>query len=104
MSEGVSVQEVLKGRLLYDNILVKPIIQEKNGELYNPQQYEDKPCFGEVIMIGSGRIFDTGNVLPLKVKVGDKVYFQQYSAQKIRVDGEDLLIIREEDLYWTSGK
>lgn len=105
LSDGASVEEVLEGSLLYDNLLIEPIIQEIDSSgLHNPQQYEDKPCFGKVIMVGTGRVFDSGIVTPIEVKVGEKVYFQQYSAQKIRVDGKDLLIVREEDIYWRSGK
>lgn len=68
-----------------------------------PQMYEDKIDFGEVLLVGEGRIFDNGTVIPLKVKVGDIIFFQKYSATKIRNNGEDLLLIREEDVYEILG-
>lgn len=72
---------------------------EKTGGIVKPNQYEDKAEFGEIVLIGEGRIFDNGTVVPLRVKKGDIVLFQKYSAQKIRNNGEDYLIIREEDIY-----
>lgn len=92
---------LLTGRLLYDQILIKPIIieQSSNG-LVNPQQYEDKPEFGEVLLVGNGRLLDTGTLIKPIVKKGDIVLFQKYSAQRVRVDSIDYLIIPEEDIYW----
>ena len=92
--------DLTKGRILHDNVLVKPIRLEKNGTLVDPQQYEDKPEFGEVLACGPGRIYDNGEVVPLTVKVGDIVFFQKYSAQKVRIAGVDHLLIHEEDVYW----
>ncbi|HRF70986.1 MAG TPA: co-chaperone GroES [Candidatus Pelethenecus sp.] len=94
------VIELLKGRLLYDNVLVQPIVFEKSAfGLVNPQQYEDKPEFGKVLLVGNGRLLDTGTVVKPLVKEGDTVLFQKYSAQKVRVNSVDYLIIREEDIY-----
>lgn len=89
-----------KGVILYDNILLQPIVVEQDGLVLRPQQYEDKPEWGEVIACGEGRIFDNGAIVPLKVQVGDLVLFQKYSAQKFRHKGTDYLIIREEDIYF----
>lgn len=77
---------LLTGRLLYDQILIKPIIieQSSNG-LVNPQQYEDKPEFGEVLLVGNGRLLDTGTLIKPIVKKGDIVLFQKYSAQRVRI-------------------
>ena len=91
--------DITKGVVLYDNILLRPIIMEQSGVVLRPQQYEDKPEYGEVVAVGEGRIFDNGTVIPLKVKVGDKVLFQKYSYVKVRSMGEDFLLIREEDVY-----
>lgn len=99
-SNEIGFAQIMKGKILYDNVLIKPIVLEKVGLVLRPQQYEDKPEFGEVLMVGEGRIFDNGTVIPLKVKVGDVVYFQKFSSQKIRVEGVDYHIIREEDIYW----
>lgn len=96
--------DILKGNILYDNILLKPIVVEKEGLVLRPQQYEDKPEWGEVIACGEGRIFDNGTIVPLKVKSGDIVLFQKYSAQKFRHGGDDYIIIREEDIYLYASK
>lgn len=103
----IDLDVLLKGRVLYDNVVVRPLAQDKTStkkgevEIIRPDQYEDKPEFGEVLMVGEGRIFDNGTVVPLRVKVGDVVYFQKYSTTKLRIDGTDIHIIREEDIYWT---
>lgn len=96
-----SVAEVnlTDGKILYDSVLIKPIIVKQEGLVLRPQQYEDKPEWGEVIMCGEGRLFDNGESVPLKVKVGDIVLFQKYSAQKFRHNGTDYMVIREEDIY-----
>ena len=98
--DAIASVDLLKGKILYDNILLKPIISKGDGLVLSPQQYEDKPEWGEIISCGEGRIFDNGTIIPLKVKRGDKVLFQKYSAQKFRHQGEDYLIIREEDIYF----
>lgn len=102
--KSVASVDILKGNILYDNILLKPIVVEKEGLVLRPQQYEDKPEWGEVIACGEGRIFDNGTVIPLKVNVGDMVLFQKYSAQKFRHGGDDYIIIREEDIYLYASK
>jgi chaperonin GroES len=100
----ITLDGLLKGSIQYDNVLVRPLADDKlsvgDSEIIRPQNYEDKSEFGTVLMVGEGRIFDNGVIVPLRVKVGDTVYFQKYSSQKLRVEGEDLLIIREEDIYW----
>lgn len=95
---------LLAGTLLYDKILVLPQVIESSSGIANPVQYEDKPEFGEVVMVGEGRLMDNGVVVEPKVKVGDIVYFEKYSSKKIRVDGKDYLIIREDDIDWTNRK
>lgn len=85
-------------KILYDNVLVKGIeIKEKDGVLL-ASSYEDKPEFGEVVSVGEGRIFDTGEVVQLKVKKGDMVYFNKYSSTKLNVDGNDYFVVHEEDI------
>lgn len=95
---------LLKGKILYDNILIKPYTVEEEGLIVKPQQYEDKDEYGEVLAVGEGRIFDNGTIIPLKVKVGDFVMFQKYSPIEIRSNGEDYLIVREEDICWIANK
>lgn len=93
--------DLLTGKLLYDQVLIEPIVlKESANGLINTQQYEDKPEFGKVLLVGNGRLLDTGTVVKPLVKAGDVVLFQKYSAQRIRVGGKDYLIIREEDIYW----
>lgn len=84
--------------VMYDNIFVRGIdVQEKDG-IITPSNYEDKPELGEVLAVGEGRVFDNGNIVPLKVKVGDLVYFNMYSTTKFNLDGEDFYVVREEDV------
>ena len=99
-SKGIDLTRFLEGSILYDSVLIEPIMIENDGLVLKPQQYEDKPEFGKVLACGEGRIFDNGTVVPLKIAVGQLVFFQKYSAQKLRISGKDLLIIREEDIYW----
>lgn len=92
----------------YDNVLVKAlreekqkILNKKTGEemqLIKPDQYDEKPEFGEVVAIGEGRVLDNGQVLSPKVKVGDIVFFGKYSSEQTRSLGQDYYIIREEDI------
>lgn len=89
---------VSKFNILYDNVLVKGISLEERDGIIKPDSYEDKPELGEVVKIGEGRIFDNGTVIPLKVKVGDIVYFNKYSVTKFNVDGTDWFVVREEDI------
>ena len=63
-----------------------------------PENAAEKPDQGEVLAIGEGKIGDDGKVRPLAVKVGDKVLFGKYSGQTVKVDGEELLVMREEDI------
>lgn len=93
--------DLIAGRLMYEQVLIEPIvINESANGLYNPAQYEDKPEFGKVLLVGMGRLLDNGTIIKPTVKVGDTVLFQKYSAQKIRVNSLDYLLIREDDIYW----
>lgn len=84
--------------ILYDNILVKGIeIKEKDGVL-TAVSYDDKPELGEVLTVGSGRVFDSGEVIPLVIEIGDTIYFNKYSSTKFNIDGDDYFIVREEDV------
>jgi len=96
--------DLLRGAMLYDNILVEPIVIGNSGVVLKPQNYEDKPEFGKVVSVGEGRLLENGTIVESRVKEGDTIFFQKYSAQKVRVQGKDYLIIREEDIYWKAGK
>lgn len=90
--------DITKFNILYDNVLVKAVeISEKDG-IVKPAQYEDKPEIGEVLNVGEGRIFDNGTIVPLKVKKGDTVFFNKYSSTKFNFDGDDIYLVREDDV------
>ena len=89
-----------KLRPLGDKILVKRV-EEKSiteGGLFIPETAKEKPYEGVVVSVGTGRINENGDLFPLAVKAGDKILFGKYSGTEIRVDLEDLLIMREEEI------
>ncbi|KAA0893409.1 co-chaperone GroES [Oryzomonas japonica] len=87
-------------RPLQDRILVKRVEEETRtaGGLFIPETAKEKPQRGEIVAAGNGKKTEDGKVLPLDVKVGDKVLFGKYSGTEIKVDGEEFLIMREEDI------
>ena len=87
-------------RPLQDRILVKRVEEETKtaGGLFIPETAKEKPQRGEIVAAGNGKKTDEGKVLPLDVKVGDKVLFGKYSGNEIKVDGEEYLIMREDDI------
>ncbi|HXJ36079.1 MAG TPA: co-chaperone GroES [Candidatus Eisenbacteria bacterium] len=91
----------MKVRPLQDRVLVKRLeddMEKTKGGLYIPDSAKEKPQQGKIMAAGKGKVNDEGKVLPLDVKVGDKVLFGKYSGSEIKVDGEELLIMREEDI------
>lgn len=90
----------MKIRPLHDRIIVKRLEEERKtaSGIVIPDTAAEKPDQGEVIAIGTGRIKEDGNVRPLNVKVGDKVLFGKYSGQTVKIHGEELLVIREDDV------
>jgi len=90
--------DITKFKLFLDNILVKAIQIEKRGMAVKPANYEDKPNIGEVISVGTGRVFDTGVVEPIDLKKGDTILFNMYSATKYNLDGNEYYVIRIEDV------
>ena len=87
-------------RPLHDRILVKRLeeTEQVQGSIIIPDTAKEKPQQATVLAVGPGRLTDDGKVQPLDVKVGDKVVFGKYSGTEVKVDGEDLLIIREDDV------
>jgi chaperonin GroES len=85
---------------LHDRILVRRIEEAgtTRGGLIIPDSAKDKPQEGEVIAIGKGKINDEGKVFPLALKEGDRILFGKYSGTEIKIDGEDFLIMKEEDV------
>lgn len=90
----------MKLRPLQDRILVKRVEEETKtaGGLIIPETAKEKPQRGEVVAAGNGKKTEDGKVLPLDVKVGDKVLFGKYSGTEVKVDGEDFLMMREDDI------
>jgi chaperonin GroES len=91
----------MKFRPLQDRVLIKRLeedVAKTKGGLYIPDTAKEKPQQGKVIAVGKGRVNDEGKITPLDVKTGDKVLFGKYSGSEIKVDGEELLIMREEDI------
>jgi len=90
---------------LSDRVLVKRIEakEEARGGIIIPDTAKEKPQKGEVLAAGNGKILDSGTKLPLDVKVGDKILFGKYSGTEIKVDGEDVLIIREDEVLAILG-
>ncbi len=87
-------------RPLHDRVIVKRMEEETTspGGIVIPDSAAEKPSRGEVIAAGSGKRNDNGDVVPMDVKVGDKVLFGKYSGTEVKVEGDDLLVMREEDI------
>ncbi len=87
-------------RPLHDRVIIKRMEEERTspGGIVIPDTAAEKPSRGEVIAAGNGKRNDAGEIVPMDVKVGDKVLFGKYSGTEVTVDGEDLLVMREEDI------
>ena len=87
-------------RPLHDRVIVKRIEEERKsaGGIVIPDTAAEKPDQGEVVAVGKGKKDDDGKVIPLDVKVGDRILFGKYSGQTVKVKGDELLVMREEDL------
>ena len=87
-------------RPLHDRVLVRREEEETKtaGGIVLPGSAAEKPSRGEVIAVGNGKITDSGDVRPLDVKAGDKVIFGQYAGKRVKVDGEELLIMSESEI------
>lgn len=88
-------------RPLYDNIVIKRNEEEtvSTGGILLPGSATEKPNQGKVIAVGTGALLDNGEIRPLQVKVGDTVVFGSYSSNTIKIDGEELMIMRENDIF-----
>ena len=91
----------MKIRPLQDRVLVKRIedeVEKTKGGIIIPDTAKEKPQQGKIIAVGKGKVNDDGKLTPLDVKVGDKILFGKYSGSEIKLDGEEHLIMREEDI------
>ena len=90
----------MKLRPLHDRVIIKRLEAETKsaGGIVIPDTATEKPIKGKVVAVGTGKIQEDGKVRPMAVKAGDKVLFGKYSGTEVKVDGEDLLVMREEDL------
>ena len=87
-------------RPLHDRVIIKRMEEERTtpGGIVIPDTAAEKPVRGEVLAVGKGKIMENGETRPLDVKVGDKVLFGKYSGTEIKVDGQEVLVMREEDV------
>jgi chaperonin GroES len=90
----------MKIRPLQDRIIVKRLEEEEKtkGGIIIPDSAKEKPQEGKVIAVGKGKLTDEGKLIPLDVKVGDRILFGKYSGTEVKIDGEEHLIMREEDI------
>lgn len=90
---------------LYDRVLVQRSVEETKttGGLFLPETAKEKPLTGKVIAVGQGRLGDDGVIRPLVVKEGDVVMFGRYHGTEVKVDGEDLVVLREDEILGIVG-
>ena len=90
----------MKIRPLYDRIVVKRIEEQETvrGGIIIPDSAKEKPQEGEVIAVGNGKRLEDGKLVPLDVKVGDRILFGKYSGSDIKLDGEEYMIMREDEI------
>jgi chaperonin GroES len=90
---------------LSDRVIVRPLEAEEKtaGGLYIPDSAKEKPQQGEIVAVGPGKVSDDGKQIPMEVKVGDKVLYGKYSGTEVTAGGEDLLIMRENDIFAVIG-
>ncbi len=87
-------------RPLHDRVIVRRMEEERTtaGGIVIPDNATEKPIRGEIVAVGNGKILDNGEVRSLDLKVGEKVLFGKYSGTEVKVDGEELLVMREDDI------
>ena len=95
----------MKFRPLHDRVLVKRVEEEAKtaGGIIIPDTAKEKPQEGEVIAVGKGAVGDDNEVIPLEVKAGDRILFGKWSGTEVKVDGQDLLIMKESDILGIVG-
>ena len=90
---------------LYDRVVIKRMEEEKlsAGGIVIPDSATEKPIKGEVVAVGTGKVLDNGQVRAPQVKVGDKVLFGKYSGTEVKLDGNEYLVVKEDDIFATLG-
>jgi chaperonin GroES len=90
----------MKIRPLHDRVVIRRLEEERKspGGIVIPDNAAEKPIQGEVIAVGNGKPLDNGQTRPMDVKVGDKVLFGKYSGSEVKIDGQEVLVMREEDI------
>jgi chaperonin GroES len=90
----------MKIRPLHDRVIIKRLEEDRTspGGILIPDTAAEKPVMGKVVAVGKGKILEDGSVRALDVKVGDKILFGKYSGTEVKVDGDDLVVMREEDV------
>ena len=90
----------MKIRPLHDRVVIKRLEEERTspGGIVLPDAATEKPVRGEVMAVGNGKVSESGDVRALDVKVGDQVLFGKYSGTEVKVDGEEVLVMREDDI------
>jgi len=90
---------------LHDRVVIKRMEEEKlsAGGIVIPDSATEKPIKGEVIAVGTGKVLDNGQLRAPQVKVGDKVLFGKYSGTEVKLDGVELLVVKEDDLFAVLG-
>ena len=91
----------MKLKPLSDRVVVRPAQAEEKtkGGIIVPDTAKEKPVWGEVVAVGPGRVNDEGKTIPLELKAGDKVLYGKYSGTEVTLDSEELLIMRESDIF-----
>ncbi len=95
----------MKVKPLYDRVLVKRVEEkeQKRGNIIIPDTAKEKPMEGKVIAVGSGKIGDDGKRIPLEVKAGDRILFGKYAGTEIKIDDEEHVILREDEILGIIG-
>ncbi|MCE5388046.1 MAG: co-chaperone GroES [Acidithiobacillus sp.] len=90
----------MKLRPLHDRVVIRRLEEEQKtaGGIIIPDTAKEKPVQGEVVAVGNGKILEDGKIRPLDVKAGDRVLFAKYAGTEIKVEGEELLVMREDDI------
>ena len=90
----------MKVRPLYDRVIIRRVAEEEKtkGGIIIPDTAKEKPLEGKVIAVGNGKVLEDGKVRPLDIKAGDRVLFGKYAGTEVKIEGEDHLILREEDV------